>query len=101
MHYLLSLCVAYCGNPLRSSTNDFSHRVIAYSDLPTSVYFSCPFDLVLTGPNTTTCVNKSHWEPDPSKVMCTKAEGVSFFTTSVHACLCTIAHQLIVTLFAL
>ena len=72
----LTLCTAYCGNPLPAATNNYSSpRVIVYSDLPTTVYFSCPSELVLTGPNTTMCVNNSRWEPDPSKVMCTKTEG--------------------------
>ena len=70
-----SLCIAYCGNPLPSATNDSLQKVIAYSDMPTTVYFSCPSDLVLTGPNATTCVNNSRWKPDPSKVLCTKADS--------------------------
>ena len=72
---MFNLCVAYCGNPLPPTTNDSLQKVIAYSDLPTTVYFSCPSDLVLTGPNTTTCVNNSRWEPDPNKVMCTKPDS--------------------------
>ena len=70
------ICIVYCGNPLPAATNNYSSPgVIAYSDLPTTVYFSCPSEQVLTGPNTTMCMNNSRWEPDPSKVMCTKTEG--------------------------
>ena len=31
----------------------------------TSVTFSCPPGLVLTGPNTSTCMRNGEWEPDP------------------------------------
>ena len=36
-----------------------------------SVNLSCPPGLVLTGPNTTTCMGNGEWEPDPMEAMCT------------------------------
>ena len=36
----------------------------------TSVTFSCPPGLVLTGPNTSMCMRNGEWEPDPQKLKC-------------------------------
>lgn len=36
----------------------------------TSLMFACPSGLILTGPNTTTCLENGQWEPDPSQVKC-------------------------------
>ena len=36
----------------------------------TILIFSCPLGLVLTGPNTTTCMENGEWEPDLSLVNC-------------------------------
>ena len=49
------------------------HEFIGYSDPAvegTSVYFSCHLELVLTGPNISTCVRNGEWEPDPREVEC-------------------------------
>ena len=49
------------------------HEFIGYSDPAvkgTSVYFSCPLELVLTGPNISTCVRNGEWEPDLREVEC-------------------------------
>ena len=35
-----------------------------------SVTFTCPPGLVLTGPNTTTCMRNGDWEPDPRDAAC-------------------------------
>ena len=37
----------------------------------TIITFTCSnLELVLTGPNTTTCMSNGDWEPDPSEVAC-------------------------------
>ena len=37
----------------------------------TVIMFTCSAsDLVLTGPNTTTCISNGEWEPDPMEVAC-------------------------------
>ena len=36
----------------------------------TNATFSCPPGLVLTGPNTSTCVRDGEWEPDPQHLKC-------------------------------
>ena len=36
----------------------------------TNVTFSCPPGLVLTGPNTSTCMRNGEWEPDPQYLKC-------------------------------
>ena len=37
-----------------------------------NVTFFCPPGLVLTGPNTTTCMENGEWEPDPRETACTR-----------------------------
>ena len=49
---------------------------MAYSEEPTVVEFTCPSGLVLSGPDTATCMNGSLWEPDPMDVKC--LEGNQF-----------------------
>ena len=34
------------------------------------VYFTCANRLVLTGPNSTTCMSNGEWEPDPKDLKC-------------------------------
>ena len=34
------------------------------------VMFSCPTELVMTGPNLATCMGNEEWEPDPREVNC-------------------------------
>ena len=34
------------------------------------VWFSCPTELVLIGPNSTTCMERGEREPDPKEVVC-------------------------------
>ena len=36
----------------------------------TNVTFSCPPGLILTGPNTSTCMRNGEWEPTPQDVKC-------------------------------
>ena len=42
------------------------------ADIGTIIDFTCPPDLLLTGPNSMTCTENGEWIPDPSGVMCTK-----------------------------
>ena len=46
--------------------------VLAYSGTArgSSVTFSCSPGLVLTGPNSSTCMGNGEWEPDPRKAIC-------------------------------
>ena len=49
-----------------------------YEDPPPegqNVSFSCPPEMVLTGPNTTTCMEDGEWEPDPNSLTCESFEG--------------------------
>ena len=36
----------------------------------TSITFTCPPGLVLTGPNSSTCMGNGEWEPNPNEVKC-------------------------------
>ena len=52
---------------------DESVRIHAYVNLAiegTSVTFSCPPGLVLTGPNTSMCMRNGEWEQDPQELKC-------------------------------
>ena len=42
------------------------------ADAGTTVNLTCPPNLSLIGPNSTSCIGNGEWEPDPSGVMCTK-----------------------------
>ena len=35
-----------------------------------NIIFTCPTGALLTGPNTSTCVENGEWEPDPRDVEC-------------------------------
>ena len=60
---------------------------MAYSEsdvnLQTVIHFSCPSGLTLTGLNTTTYVNESHWVPDPIDVKCIHIDGMNVVLKSV------------------
>ena len=43
----------------------------------TTIKFSCPPGLVITGPNSATCTENGEWEPDPSGVTCNDSKGKS------------------------
>ena len=51
-------------------------KVVGYdgltADIGTTINFTCPPDLSLIGPNSTTCTRNGEWEPDPNEAMCTK-----------------------------
>ena len=36
----------------------------------TNASFTCPSELVLTGPISSTCMESGYWEPDPREVEC-------------------------------
>ena len=65
-----NIIIAKCGRPMINSLV----KVIGYDGLPadigTTINFSCPPDLSLIGPNSTTCTGNREWTPDPSGVMC-------------------------------
>jgi hypothetical protein len=47
--------------------------VMGYNDVAlegSSVNFTCSSGLVLTGPNSSTCMGNGKWEPDPSRLAC-------------------------------
>ena len=52
---------------------ELDYSMISYSRPAiegTIATFSCPAELVLTGPNTTTCMENGEWEPDLKETMC-------------------------------
>ena len=62
-----------CENP--EAQLDDSVEVIGYLSKAAAVKgsnisFSCPPGLVLTGPNSSTCLGNGEWEPDPRDVKC-------------------------------
>ena len=48
--------------------------VVGYDDIVpvegSTVSFTCPPGLALTGPNSAICTENGEWEPDPRAVMC-------------------------------
>ena len=57
---------AKCGYPLVADT---SLRITGYHNPAlegATLTFSCPPGKILTGPNTTTCMENGEWEPDPT-----------------------------------
>ena len=62
--------VVNCGYP---KITDSSVTLTNFSNPATqgvSVTFSCSEDLVLTGPDSVTCMDNQQWEPDPSELKC-------------------------------
>ncbi|MCG8621710.1 MAG: CCP domain-containing protein [Proteobacteria bacterium] len=71
--------VANCGYPETESNYNIMNdsgsvpNIEGYNGLPVEgsiVTFSCPPELVLTGPNSATCTGNGRWQPDPSGLMC-------------------------------
>ena len=100
MHELLfPLCIAYCGHPkLFTVSNDSLPIVEGYDDIVpaegTTVMFSCPLGLVLSGPDSSTCEENGDWEPDPNGLICnvSSSEGeykmdVCINCTTVRGCI--------------
>ena len=48
------------------------------ANLGTTFNFTCPSNLSLIGPSSTTCTESGEWEPDPSRVMCTKGNELAW-----------------------
>ena len=63
---------AKCGRPMVNVNSPV--RVVDYdgltADIGTIVNFTCPPDLLLIRPNSTSCTGNGVWAPDPSGVMC-------------------------------
>ena len=75
MIVLLCYCVADCGYPTLQLQVDSPPAVMGYNDSAregTTITFSCSPGMILTGPNTTICMDNGQWEPDPSQVKCLK-----------------------------
>ena len=81
MHTIINIIIANCGNPEllpTVSTNESVPRVEDYDDLPikgSTITFSCPPELKLTGPSSATCMDNGEWEPDLSMLMCNASKG--------------------------
>ena len=72
---------AICEDP--ASQVDVSTMIIGYRNPAvegTNVTFSCPRGLVLTGPNTSTCMRNGEWEPNPGEVKCLGSHLKHMFT---------------------
>jgi hypothetical protein len=68
---IINAVTANCGAPLDGSAS--SVLVMGYNDVAlegSSVNFTCSSGLVLTGPNSSTCMEDGNWEPDPSRSAC-------------------------------
>ena len=49
-------------------------RVVGYEDPALEgevITFTCPYGLILSGPNSSTCMGNVEWEPDPNEANCT------------------------------
>ena len=57
-----------CGSPLASSVLVMGYNGVALKG--DSVSFTCSSGLVLSGPNSSTCMGNGEWEPDPREVAC-------------------------------
>ena len=64
-----------CGSPTERVLSREVIAEVGYSENSIAMEgavanFSCPPGLVLTGPNTTTCMENGEWEPEPRKIEC-------------------------------
>ena len=62
----------YCSNPADQVRDT---NIIITGHTGTSVSYSCPPGLTLTGANTSTCIGNGEWEPDPREVNCTESKS--------------------------
>ena len=74
LHRQFSLTVI-CGHPFqdRVPVDNDSVMIGGYMDPSLEgavLFFDCPPQHVLIGPNTTTCMGNGEWEPDPREVEC-------------------------------
>ena len=83
------ICIAKCGHPelLSTVSNESVPNVVGYDDIipveGTTIRFSCPPGLVITGPNSATCKENGEWEPDPSGVKCGDSKGKMFLIAKI------------------
>ena len=66
-HNIIINLIANCGHPV------FSSSTLTVREMSTEgsiLNFTCPPGLVLTGPNTTTCMENGEWEPDSRQAKC-------------------------------
>ena len=67
------LYIANCGN-LAAKVKNQSALTIEYNypalDEGASVIFACSRGLMLSGPNSSTCMGNGEWEPNPRDVEC-------------------------------
>ena len=74
---------AKCEDPnlLLQLHNDSTPKIEGYDDLipgpveGSTIRFSCPPGLELTGPDSATCTEYGEWEPDPSGLTCNVSES--------------------------
>ena len=76
------LILVNCGHPdlllLISSNDSVPPRIENQIDLPlegSTITFSCPPGLVLTGPNSAICTRNGEWEPDFRNLQCNDSKG--------------------------
>ena len=79
--YVTMLYIAKCGLPNLlpmcpvSYCNDSVQNIEGYDDIipveGSTITFSCPLGLVLSGSNSATCTENGEWEPDPTQLICT------------------------------
>ena len=66
--------IAKCSYPELQINGSIRMKIEGSAGIPalegTNITFSCPLDLVLTGPNSSTCMENGEWEPDPREVEC-------------------------------
>ena len=55
-------------NPLISVVGDVQDMMPVMEGIVVS--FSCHFEFILTGPNSSMCMRNGEWEPDPREVDC-------------------------------
>ena len=63
--------IGKCDDPSKLIHNDVI--IVGYEDPALegeNITFTCPTGAILTGPNTSTCVENGEWEPDPREVEC-------------------------------
>ena len=63
----------HCGHPLHDRNDSGTIKVMDYMAPAlegATVTFGCASQYILTGPNSTICMENGEWEPDPSEVEC-------------------------------
>ena len=87
--YYILMCnthSAKCKNPVVQINGSIA--VIGYTDPAlkgTTLTVNCYLGLVLTGPNTTTCMDNGQWEPDLKEVEC---KGVHTYSELLYSAAC-------------